>query len=407
MKNNRIYYRNPFFHLGHLQTLFTNDEFATSNKGKCYMLLDDRYSDSRSSIEEDITYLGLKSTVIISISKYDNIINSETKKIVATGKLYMLIGKNKITNPAQISSYIDSCSTYFQLRLTESDTTIGFVKRNENGQLKLIYILEYIVKICDIIFNITDVTYDLPETFKINTQTLNFLPFKEYIIEDFKYSKKHWTQETLSDPCLLTLKGLKNRGIPSCVLWDFYQYAVNQSRVTLFDFEKILITYLHTVAVPLTVIIDPLLFEFNNDDRIYINRSDVGLDCQHLKKNHIFKLNDSSDLVKCTDFEMTKIGIQALQGKRLQAGQAGQTGQEGNPSGGTSLNWLPDDSTVHHGVLRVHNWFYTGLNDVIPPIVQPIVYTHHGIIPDRIYYIKDWGFITYRNNKEFISICKE
>ena len=85
--------------------------------------------------------------------------------------------------------------------------------------MKLIYILEYIVKICDIIFNITDVTYDLPETFKINTQTLNFLPFKEYIIEDFKYSKKHWTQETLSDPCLLTLKGLKNRGIPSCVLW--------------------------------------------------------------------------------------------------------------------------------------------------------------------------------------------
>ena len=397
MKNNRIYYRNPFFHLGHLQTLYHNDEFATANKGKCYMLLDDRYVDFRSSIEQDITYLSLQSTVIISIRKYDNIINSETKKLAMAGKIYMLSGKNKVTNATQISSYIDACSAYFQLKLTGSDTTIGFVKQNENGQLKLIYILEYIVKICDIIFNITDVTNDLPETFKIlNTRTLNLLPFKEYIIEDFKYTKKLWTPETLSDPCLLTLKGLKKRGIPSCVLWNFYRYAVHHSHVTLFDFEKILIAYLHTVAVPLTVIIDPLLLHLK-EDAIYINRSEVGLDHQQLKKNQICYLYGTPDSVKCTGIEMTKTGIQALHGERI------KHQEQYTP---VSLHWLPDDSTVQHGSLCIYNWFYTGLNEVIPPMDVPIVYTHHGIIPDIIYYIKDWGFITYDKEFKFISICK-
>ena len=397
MKNNRIYYRNPFFHLGHLQTLFHNDEFATLNKGKCYMLLDDRYVDYCSSLEEDIAYLSLKSTVIISIRKYTNIINTETKKLVSSGKMYMLVGKNNVTNAAQISAYIDSCSTYFQLKLTGSDTIVGFVKQNEQGQLKLIYMFEYIVKICDMIFNITDVTNDLPETFKIlNMRTpLNLLPIKEYIIEDFKYTKKLWPTERWTDPCLLTLKGLKKRGVPSCVLWKFYQYAVEHESVTLLDFEKILITHLHTVADVLPVIIDPLLCEFSENDAIYINRADFGLDRQHLQKNRICNLHDLSGGIKCTDIEMTKTGIHVLKGERVDC----------TTEMAPTIQWLAADDAIQTGVLRIYNWFYTGLNDIIPPISAPIVY-NTTVAAEKIYYIKDWGFIRYGGAKEFISICK-
>jgi len=396
MKNNRIYYRNPFFHLGHLQTLFHNDEFATVNKGKCYMLLDDRYVDYCSSLEEDIAYLSLKSTVIISIRKYTNIINAETKKLVTAGKIYMLAGKNNVINAAQISAYIDTCSTYFQLKLTGSDTIVGFVKQNEHGQLKLIYMFEYIVKICDMIFNITDVTNDLPETFKIlNTRTLNLLPIKEYIIEDFKYTKKLWPTEMRTDPCLLTLKGLKKRGVPSCVLWDFYRYGVKHERVTLFDFEKILIAHLHTVAEGLTIIIDPLLLTLSENDAIYINRADFGLDQQHLRKNRSCNLFGQSGGVKCTDIEMTKTGIQALKGERVHC----------TSDMVPTLPWLAADDAIKTGRLRIYNWFYTGLNDIISPTIAPIIYNGR-VVPEKIYSIKDWGFISYRGEKEFISICK-
>jgi hypothetical protein len=403
MRNNRIYYRNPFFHLGHLQTLFHNDDFATSNKSKCYMLIDDRYTDYISSIEEDIRYLNLKSTVLISMRKYTNIIHNETKKLAAAGKIYMLLGKNMVSNAGIIGTYIDSCPAYFQLKYTGTDTVIGFVKPDdERGTgLKIIYLFEYIVKICDNLFNITDVSCDLPESFKAGPP-LNPIVIQEYIIEDFRYTKKHWPTEQRADPCLLTLKGLKARGVPSTVLWDFYRFAVVKGRVSLFDFEDLLLAHLRSIAEPLQAIIEPLLLKLKDEDPLYIPQAAIGLDRQHLHKNGSAYLAQNAGAIKCTDIEMNRKSIQALLGERIN----GSLGASEWPC----LDWLPV-TAARPFTLHICNWFYTGLNDILTPIITKGVYTGEGeLTVGKIYTIKDGGFMRYSHNDDlgpvFLSICK-
>ncbi len=368
------------------------------------MYIDDRYTDYISSIEEDIRYLNLKSTVLISMRKYTNIIHNETKKLAAAGKIYMLLGKNSVSNAGIIGTYIDTCPAYFQLKYTGTDTVIGFVKPDEERGtgLKIIYLFEYIVKICDNLFNITDVSCDLPESFKAGPP-LNPIVIQEYIIEDFRYTKKHWPTEQRADPCLLTLKGLKARGVPCEVLWDFYRFAVSKGRVTLFDFEDLLLAHLRLTAEPLTAIIEPLLLKLTDEDPLYIPQAAIGLDRQQLHKNGSAYLAQNAGAIQCTGIEMNRKSIQAVQGERIRKGSCGATE-------GPYLDWVRVAASRPF-TLHICNWFYTGLNDILTPIITKGVYAEGGVLTvGKVYTIKDWGFMRYTHNDDlgpvFLSICK-
>jgi hypothetical protein len=74
------------------------------------------------------------------------------------------------------------------------------------------------------------------------------------------------------------------------------------------------------------------------------------------------------------------------------------------------LDWLPV-TAARPFTLHICNWFYTGLNDILTPIITKGVYTGEGeLTVGKIYTIKDGGFMRYSHNDDlgpvFLSICK-
>ena len=56
----RIFYRNTFLHIGHLQTLLYNDQFAAQHQGTCYAIVDDRQNSQRDQqTQEAVSYTHL------------------------------------------------------------------------------------------------------------------------------------------------------------------------------------------------------------------------------------------------------------------------------------------------------------------------------------------------------------
>jgi len=389
MRNNRIYYRNPFFHIGHLQTLFYNDRFATEQGGKCYAIVDDRnHPDSFTKIQEDFAYLELKSMIIVSIQRHAGIISLETKKLIREGRVYMLCGKSTFTDADYITECLEATTlTHFQLRLKSDNTTICFVKQEPQG-LAVVYLFEYIIKVLDQTYNITDITSD-----SLNgNEGLNVLPLKLYTINHFRYAKKQWPTDGIYNPCLLTLKGLQARHVPKAVLYEFYEDACMSGQTSIARFNHLLEGHLNRVAVPFGGIIDPLRVDLDTGQTIYIEQEDFGLDHPlKLLRDRACNLS-TGGRITCTEVVFNGQGVDRLRATFASAA---------DPALRTIMNIEAAQSIPV--VYQCYNWWYTGLNTIMKPVVYT-GYTAEGMVPGVIYRISNNFCI--KGDQGILSICK-
>ena len=422
MRNNRIYYRNPFFHIGHLQTLFYNDAFAADHGGKCYAIVDDRYHlDYKSVIHIDFEYLKLTATVLIPISEYAAVILNETKRLVATGRVYMLCGKVTYTNIDYILEALSGTPTFhFQLKLKSDNTTVGFTKDEDQDParsgLAVVFLFEYIIKILDNVLGVTDITSDLvlkdrtaPGNFdQLATRKINVIPLKLYSIAGFRYVKKHWPAEALANPCLLTLKGMKARGIPCKVLRQFYEKALLTHLIRIDDLDSLLRTYLSEHALAIRGVMDPLKVDLvgqggvDLDQPIYISKGDFGMDCpSKLNKNRSCQLRQGPRIT-CTEVHVNEKGVYLLTAAQ------GKVDQE-EPL--RIISWIP---CAHAVRVRVYcyNWFFTGYNSVMNPVLYDAYLAEADLAFDAVYGLEGVGFIVRAPEPEpdgtprFLCICK-
>jgi hypothetical protein len=401
MRHNRIYYRNPFFHIGHLQTLFYNDTFARENKGTCYSIIDDRqHPECIKKITDDFAYIGLTSTVVIPISKFTDEIHRETQKIVQNGKIYMICGKNTFTNADYINACLNDVTVYFQLKLKSDDTIIGFVKEN-NGVLTVVYLFDYIIKILDIVLNITDVTSDLiiknkhplPDLF---TTVVNVMPINLYKIEGFRYTKKNWPTDEINDPCLLTLKGMKARGIPREVLHLFYTEAVAKGCIRISRLDDLFHTYLTGHSIRINAIVNPLEVKVHQESW-YIDRDAFGMDCPHkLLKDRSCQLMGGLR-IKCTSVLVNETGPYCLMAELLNAPDEA-TEKE------SFIDFIKSTESIKVQ-FKCYNWYYTGDNNIMKPII------YNGYIdaqvlkdPAVMYALPQGGYCSFEKDNTFTCI---
>ena len=102
-KISRMYYRNNFFHIGHLKTLYDNERIARKNKGICYAIIDDRQDMGRiDSIQEDFDFLALTHIKTVSVKREHQRIINYTLNLVQEGHVYIYHCDEKITNIERI-----------------------------------------------------------------------------------------------------------------------------------------------------------------------------------------------------------------------------------------------------------------------------------------------------------------
>ena len=156
----RIYYRNPFLHIGHLNTLFHNNSMAKQHGGICYAINDDRLDHLRfNDICEDFQYLDLKHVEVISVRKYQERIMKYTEELVRKGDIYIYYCNNVESKPSRVIDYIRNPVMHFQLKLRNKygsiDPSIGYT-RECDGKLVTLLIFDYIIKVLDTLLNVTE-----------------------------------------------------------------------------------------------------------------------------------------------------------------------------------------------------------------------------------------------------------
>jgi hypothetical protein len=435
-EHTRIYYRNKFLHIGHIQTLYYNNDIARLHNGTCYAIIDDRQDHDRADdIRADFEYLGLTNTKLVSVNKYQKKIYAYTKKLMDTGKVIILGPKGELKSWEQLN-----CPTVmFQMRLLVAPdryTNIGYT-RDINGQLCVVLIFDYIIKIMDAILEITDIISTATDgtdcdvkdsciaTFFEN-KDLRYHCLDTYHIEGFKYTKKNWPITDEHNPHLLTIKGLHNRHIPSVILYAFYLHSCQLGSIKISFIDQLLKTYLYDNSHKIFGVIDPLKVTLNDwkprttefictqDNRhvplsniVYIDKSSFGLDVSKLSKDRICRLRHGP-VIKCIDVELSTKGPVSL--------QAEYTNETINSTNINSINWI--SNVYGQEPIRVcyylYNWFYTGSNMIAEPrvtfgYIEPIAFQNISNIfqLERVgYFIYDQVLSQKEHIPTFIRISK-
>src|SRR3989338_5980957 len=191
----RIYYRNTFLHLGHCQTVHYNNNYAEQHDGKCLAVIDDRqYGANVQMIEEDINYMKLKHITCLSVTSDLPKIQAFTQDLYNKGLIFidtdpspviqdrnqsfsnriseqytspslnnftpsppLLFGRSN-TSTSTSSNTFNNLNQICKLRLnTTGYPIIAYTKHNYGSNYSLIYIFDYIIKVIDNIYKVTDV----------------------------------------------------------------------------------------------------------------------------------------------------------------------------------------------------------------------------------------------------------
>lgn len=416
MFNSRIYYRNTFLHIGHLQTLCHNNDFAKANNGRCYAIIDDRQDPHRSlQIKEDLEYLQLNDIHVISVVDHQIPIQLYTRELIESGVIYI-----PGLSPSQTLEYMTNPRSNFQIRLNYGDQpTVGYSKQLDNGPYIVIYIFDYIIKVLDALLNVTDVVTttatDVSDTDIMNFFTirnpLNYHKLTTYKIVGFRYSKKDWPLLPEDDPRLMTIRGMKARHIPAEVIYSFYLHASalqkHDSHVKVTFFDKLLKMHLSLIANRVFGVIDPLEVNLINmkdcctefifkpyhpimadasfnivplSKTMYIDRSDFGLIDygDKISKDKEVRLRHSGGVIYCTSVEMNTHGHPI----KLDAKYSQKT--ESTPaSASKSIHWISSiaGSLPIPARFFLYNWFFTGENP--PNSYEPLI--RDGFIDERVF----------------------
>lgn len=439
----RTYYRNNFFHVGHLKTILDNERFAKKNNGICYAIIDDR-QDSRSiaNIAEDFKYLELKHVKIISVKQYQSKIMDITVDLVRKGSIYLCHYNKQEHEPEVILKLLKKPTEHFQLRLkcgTGFDNPcIGYTYDEQGtGCFKLTLIFDYIIKILDLILGVTDIISTLSiEISDVKDENIsryfksNILHHRlnTYHIDNFKYSKRGWNINDEANPYLLTFKGLRARHIPPIILKAFYLHACQMGNVNIKYLSSILSTYLHEhnirtfgVMKPVKVYISdwtPKKTEYvctsNASGKVllhplngifYVDRDDIGMDRKINIGRELFL--SSGPKLLCTEIDNTEHNAPEIKTMVV-------TNSHKNYR--MSINWVSSAWDSKPCLVRfyMYNWFYTGFNELLDPEITD-GYIDQNVFSDldKIYHIMGQGYFVYDRDLSslnciptFLRICK-
>ena len=448
----RVYYRNKFLHVGHLQTLFHNNNIATEHNGICYAIIDDRQEPERiKDVQEDFDYLQLANIKIVSVHEYQEAIMNYTIGLVRKGKIYINYCNYIENDPDKIIQHIKDPQMHFRLMLECSkgaDPSIGYTKVNSepvsNSKLSLVFLFDYIIKVLDSLLNITDIistsTTEVTDVrdpnislFFDQTVKIQYHRLETYFIEGFRYAKKDWPSLDERDPYLLTIKGLKARHVPRIVLYAFYVHATQMGSIRITCLSNFLRNYLNRtcdrafgVTNPIKVVLNDWPSKYteyickpvnplNNSSKlqlcpmsniIYIDRSDYGIDDDtKLTKGKSCRLK-YGQLIHCTD-----VTIGEYASTQLQADFVSNERKAKRCIHWISSEWGQEPIMVY---FIMYQWFYTGQNTLQPPNISK-GYIERSVFEDltKVYQLERNGYFIYDSTQSlllgvptFIRICK-
>ena len=442
-----MYYRNNFFHIGHLKTLYDNNRLAENAKGTCYAIIDDRLDHTRiNSIQEDFDYLELKHIKIVSVKSEHPRIISYTLNLIKEGHIYIYHCEERITQPDKIVKAVINPRMHFQLRLNcglnSEDPAIGYTNEDD-GHLSVVLLFDYIIKVLDVLLGVTcittqndacDVKDEHISMFFDKLANIIHRRLDTYHIHNFRYSKRGWDVNECN-PYLLTIKGLKARHIPSKVLKAFYLHASQMGSVKIQFLATLLNKYLfkhsvNTLGVlkPMKVnilnwqnklteyVCGPINNNFSRDirhyplsDIVYIDTSDYGIEQSKLNKGRTIPLLYGPS-IKCIDINL---------GNHLQPELSANlefSNMTGMHSDIRKITWISSswDEQPCQVKFYLFNWFYTGFNNLLTPDVVT-GYIDNSVFSnlDKIYQIEHLGYFVYDRDLSsvhsmptFIRICK-
>lgn len=418
--------------MGHLQTLYYNNDYAKSHSdGLCYAIVDDRQNPERSRhIQNDLDYLKTDKITVISVAEFAESIHYYTRELAKAGYIYIPNSYSSGTLLAQLSDPVGN----FQIKLKYGGhPTIGYSKEVDGHHI-IVYIFDYIIKVLDDLLNITDVITTAPNdvadydimNFFIERKPIRFHRLETYRILGFRYSKRDWPSLAESDPRLMTLQGLCARHVPSEVLYKFYSHAIkNQSAhdfggaIKITHFDTLLKTHMNLTAERAFAVIDPLKVTVTNlEERyteyvykplhpmnksefnivplsnvIYIDQSDFSLiDHPHkLSNNREIRLK-YSNVLYCTDVVMDSSYTRPVELKAMY--YIRETERK------SSIHWISQEAGREPKRARfyLYNWFFTGENAL--NIQEPVI--RDGFIEDhvfndlsKVYQIERHGYFVY------------
>lgn len=448
----RMYYRNNFFHIGHLKTLYDNDRLAKKRNGICYAIIDDRQDSNRiANIQEDFDYLELRNIKTVSVKLEHSRILQYTLSLIRDGYVYLYHCDEKITNIDKILKAVMQPKMHFQLRLNcdldTADPAIGYTNEDNNGSLTIVLIFDYIIKVLDILFSVTDIVTtsqtDISGVKDINISSFfdkltNIQQYRldTYHIHNFRYSKRGWEVDE-KNPYLLTIKGLKARHVPVAVLKAFYLHGCQMGNIKIQFIATLLNKYLFKHSEKSLGVLKPLKLNIDNwrskqteyicgpkslyfskemkhyplSDVIYIDTSDYGIEPGKINKGRTIQLS-YGPCITCTDINLTNYQQPVLTANIDLCSSPMVT-----PNGDTKkIHWIssPWDETPCQARFYLYNWFYTGFNTFIEPeMVEGYIDNSVFSNLDQTYQLEQLGYFIYdrelssqNNIPTFIRICK-
>jgi hypothetical protein len=419
----RVYYRNPFFHIGHLNTLAENQRMARNNNGICFAIIDDRqYPDRVTNIQIDLNYLKLDRIIPVSVKEWMPKIMEYVKTLVKQGHIILCRCTHRENNYAYIIEQLNNPTTNYQLRLLShtDESTIGFSNTEKDGSLALIF--DFIIKVLDNLLEITDIVTtsnnsdinDIKDD-KISDilpSNIRYHHFNTYNITHFKYSKRGWTADREDNPNLLTIKGMRARHIPVRVLQAFYIHGCQMGTISVNFLNRLLHEYLVQNSTTVNGAVNPIKICISNwplkttryydrmtmlSDHCYVSHFDCGMGENKVNLGVSVQLVNGPTLT-CTETnsdgsvitakldEETSINTDSWRQKKLQW---------------ISSSW---DTEPHHVCFHVHVSFYTGHNSLLKPEVI------YGYIDKRVfedlscyYYLDKLGYFIYDRELSLIN----
>lgn len=460
MKRTRVYYRNSFMHIGHVNTLYYNNNVAEEHNGECFAIIDDRQDPDRiESIQEDFDYLELKHIKVISVHKYRKAIMDYTEDLIKKGDIYLHYCSSIETNTNRIIQHLKSPKMHFQLKLrcgskpnTYKDPSVGYTKGyNYPEELTVMLIFDYIIKVLDYLLDVTDIISTTTSTSSeeevsdvrdqnisnffdnISNHKITYHRLNTYYIHGFKYSKKNWPQMNERDPYLLTIKGLKARHIPPVIIYAFYLHAAQMGTIRISHLGTLTQSYMYRNADRALGVVKPLEVEIANwehqrteyickqvnpirDSKMslcslsktfYIDQSDYGIDAHKWTKGRVCRIK-YGPIVKCIDVVLgdkfpKKLIVEILDGWN-------------NDRKVNSVQWVSSEwnQSPVKVLYYLYNWFYTGQNTIMDPRISE-GYIERSAFNDlsKVYQLERNGYYVYdkylsRINAmpTFICICK-
>jgi len=304
---NRIYYKGRHLHLGHLQVLYHNNDFAQLNGGKCYAIIDDRYSDI-TVLYSIFDYLMLKSIVIVPLTTLQHKL---TNMLANDNKVYLCKNNKVIKNRSIINSQILSPCYHFQIK-GDGDILLGYTKSDTvDNSMRITYIFDHILPYIDRLLEVTDIctSSDLTGT-PVRTHKI-----ETYYIRGFDINNRKWS-----------LDSLKSSNIPASLLYEFYKLGCAKKVID--------IGLLHINEV--YGIVNPLKIELSNWN---VKRIEYIFDGSEFKPLEKTVFVEQEDIKQSDSVINLKHGLYI--NKNREYGEAGEEG-EGREDGedGEETRWI-------------------------------------------------------------------